>query len=187
MIVDEVTRAVRREATFRERYPEVTDAEVAAWLTHAPKTFDAPTDRVSLPPFADIVAHLAATDPDTWWAGPTFRDTDAGGRTCHCVLSHVHERWGARAMGEFEERFSTSFVIGHVNDGENPRYPQAHAKDRCLAFLADLAAGAELTTYESLEADFTLSCRTDLTTADLSTADALPHTTSTTEKNGAIR
>lgn len=185
MIVDETARAARREATLRHRHPDLTDVEMASWRTYAPKTFDTPADRVSLPPFPEIVEHLTATDPDTWWAGPTFRGTDADGATCHCVLSHVFERWGSRAMGEFEERFSTSFVIGRVNDGEDPRYPHATAKERCLAFLADLAAGDELTTYESMEAEFTIYSRTDPIEGP-SADDALPHTTSTTE-NGALR
>lgn len=101
----------------------------------------------TLPPLAEVIAFLAGTDPDSWWAGPTYRSPDG---TQHCVISHVFEQWGAPAAEEFESRYSTSYAIGSANDGTNPRYPQHHAKDRVLAFLANLAAGFELTTHESM-------------------------------------
>lgn len=103
----------------------------------------------SLPPLVDVIAFLESTDPDSWWAGPTFRSPD---ETQHCVLSHIFERYGPEAMRTFEEVWSTSYVIGAVNDGKYPSYPQEHPKDRSLAFLHALAVGTEQTTVESMNA-----------------------------------
>jgi hypothetical protein len=99
----------------------------------------------------DVIAYLESTDPGSWWPGPTYRSPD---ETHHCVLSHIFERYGSAAMGEFEERWSTSYVIGNVNDGGHPGYLQPDPKDRCLAFLYALATGAEETTVEMMEAQW---------------------------------
>lgn len=84
---------------------------------------------------------IANTSPDSWWEGPTFRSPCG---TKHCVLSHVAEQLGMDAMEEFEGLWSTSYVIGaEVNDKPSDRYPQAHPKDRVLAYLSNLRSGVE--------------------------------------------
>lgn len=102
-----------------------------------------------LPSLDDLIAVLEPTDPDTWWAGPTFRSPD---QTQHCVLSHIFEMYGPDAMQLFEEGWSTQFCIGGVNDGTDPRYTQPTAKERSLAYLRALRDGHEMTTAESMEA-----------------------------------
>ncbi len=93
---------------------------------------------------------LTATDPDSWWEGPTFRSPCG---TKHCVLSHIAEHLGMDAMEQFENYWSTSYVIGGaVNDHPSERYPQAHPKDRVLAFIANLRTGVELDTWASMDA-----------------------------------
>lgn len=101
-----------------------------------------------LPSLDDLIGVLEKTDPATWWAGPTFRSPD---ETQHCVLSHIFEMYGPDAMELFEAGWSTQFCIGMVNDGENPQYQQATAKDRSLAYLRALRDGHEQTTMESME------------------------------------
>lgn len=57
-------------------------------------------------------------------------------------------------LEEFEWLYSSSYRIGaFVNDQPTPAYPQAHPKDRVLAYLRAMARGEELTTEESMEAD----------------------------------
>jgi hypothetical protein len=105
-----------------------------------------------LPPLADIIDYLAATDPDTWWEGPTFRSPCG---TRHCVLSHVAEKWGPSAWSEFEALYSTSYAIGAtVNDRPTEAYPQPHPRERVVAYLQAMLAGHEQTTSESMEADY---------------------------------
>jgi hypothetical protein len=105
------------------------------------------------PSLAEVIAHLETTDPDTWWPGPTYRSPDG---TQHCALSHIETRWGMDVMDWFEDRWSTSYVIGAVNDGTHPGYPQAHPKDRCLAYVRALADGSELSTPDSMELQYAM-------------------------------
>lgn len=94
---------------------------------------------------------LQATTPDSWWEGPTFRSPCG---TKHCALSHIAEQFGMDAMDEFENTWSTSYVIGAtVNDHPSERYPQAHPKDRVLAYIANLRSGVELDTWSGIDAE----------------------------------
>lgn len=78
-------------------------------------------------------------DPDSWWEGPTFSSPDG---TCHCVLAHVFHTLGPDALEEFENIWSTSYVIGaKVNDTPSKSYPQDHPAQRVLAYLDDLRNG----------------------------------------------
>lgn len=105
-----------------------------------------------LPSLNDIITMLRKTDPDSWWAGPTFRSPCG---TKHCVLSHVYEAYGEEGFYEFQERFDTSYHIGGaINDAPSERYPQPHPKDRVIAYLEAMERGEELTTYESMDAHF---------------------------------
>lgn len=116
-------------------------------------------DSSVLPPLAQIVEHLAATDPESWWTGPTFRSPCG---TRHCVLAHIEAEWGTAGFDEFESRYATSYVIGAtVNDAPSDRYPQAHPKDRVIAFLHAMGRGEEPTTPESMEAEYQSFLLTD--------------------------
>lgn len=108
-------------------------------------------DRLALQLLDKVEAMIAATDPDSWWEGPTFRSPCG---TKHCVLSHIADQLGMEAMEAFEDLWSTSYVIGAaVNDKPSDRYPQSHPKDRVLSFLANLRSGVELRTWEGMERD----------------------------------
>jgi hypothetical protein len=113
-----------------------------------------------LPPLPEIIAFLESTPEDSWWAGPTFRsDPDADGVVRHCGLSHVFEKWGDRGFDEFEALYSTSYCIGaQVNDKPTKAYPQDTPKARVVAYLKAMLAGDEMTTEQSMEADYAASC-----------------------------
>lgn len=150
-------RQERVEVLLRARYG-LTEPEVETWCrtTSSWPGFDTPEPDSALPGLAEIIAYLESTDPDTWWAGPTFRSVpDEAGVVRHCVISHVFEKWGPGSAQEFESRYATSYRVGaDVNDGPSARYPQATPKDRVIAFLHALAAGDELSTAESMEVDW---------------------------------
>ena len=117
----------------------------------SPTTPAAVTETQPLPPLADVIAYLTSTNPGTWWSGPTYRSPDG---TQHCALSHVADRYGMDAMHMFEETYSTSYMIGAVNDGNHPRYQQSHPKDRCLAYLTAMVNGDEETTQQSMDRQY---------------------------------
>jgi hypothetical protein len=146
------TRAQTVTSVLRDEYNLDGDA-IAEWMQTSGSTvedIDRPITTDTLPGLDAIIDFLGGTDPATWWAGPTFRSPD---QTQHCVLSHVFERWGAEGMNEFEERYSTCFVIGGaVNDRVSEKYPQPHPRERVIAYLRAMQRGAELTVYESLDA-----------------------------------
>lgn len=97
-----------------------------------------------------VEAMLRETSPESWWEGPTFRSPCG---TKHCVLSHIAEQFGMEVMEEFENAWSTSYVIGAaVNDKPSEKYPQSHPKDRVLAYIANLRSGVELDTWSGIDA-----------------------------------
>lgn len=100
---------------------------------------------------AHVIGLLERTNPDTWWAGPTYRSPDG---TRHCALAHVETAWGIATMERFEDRWATSNVLGAVNDGNDDGYPQDTAKERCLAYLSDLWIGEKPSTQESMEMQY---------------------------------
>jgi len=106
-----------------------------------------------LPELPVIIDYLRQTHPDTWWAGPTYRSPDG---TQHCALSHIADRWGMDAMGMFEETWSTSYVIGAINDRPTPGYEQDHPKDRVLAYIEALRDGREDDVQTSMAKHFEL-------------------------------
>lgn len=97
------------------------------------------------------IAYLETTDPGSWWGGPTYRSPDG---TQHCALSHIAEHLGMEGMETFENVWSTSYVIGAVNDGKHPEYQQATPKERCLAYLNRLRNGAEKDVMTSMLDDY---------------------------------
>jgi hypothetical protein len=98
----------------------------------------------------DVRVLLATASRDSWWPGPTYPSPD-GMR--HCCLSHIHTAMGPAAMDRFEAQWSSVHVIGTVNDGTHPDYPQDHPRERVLAFLDDLRSGVVADTRTSMELD----------------------------------
>lgn len=103
------------------------------------------------PGLSDVIAYLDSTDPESWWPGPTYRSPDG---TRHCALSHIEVQYGMPVMEWFESRWSTSYMIGSVNDGNDKGYQQESPKERCMAYLRALADGSELSTEEVMEQEY---------------------------------
>lgn len=93
---------------------------------------------------APLRAYLEGTDERTWILN-RVRSEDGD-----CMLGHIH-RWACEMTGDedqasricdaFEARWATTYMFYAVNDGTDPRYSQTTPKQRCLAYLDDLAAG----------------------------------------------
>ena len=127
----------------------------------------------------DIIAMVESTDEDAWQVD-VVRSGD-GNR--NCFFGHLHAYGFQRAAGLtvdivpqffrdrapevgaqdyfasqlwdwFECAWASTYAIYPVNDGTNPRYPQSTPKQRVLAYLRALAAGDEMTTMESMDAEF---------------------------------
>lgn len=104
-----------------------------------------------------VIAYMEATDEDAWNLD-TVRSKDG---TKNCFFGHLFNMSAdedrANALwGLFEDLYATTYMVYPVNDGENPRYPQATPKQRILAYLRALAAGEELTTQQSMQAQYEL-------------------------------
>lgn len=113
-----------------------------------------------------LINHLAATQTDSWQLD-VVRSADG---TRNCFFGHLFqwavdnasehapgtdpEKWANHVWEMFEERWSTTYAIYPVNDGSNPKYPQVHARDRMVAYLEALRDGREMTTMESMDADY---------------------------------
>ena len=59
---------------------------------------------------------------------------------------------GVEGLDFFEERWATMSMIFPVNDGQHEKYQQPTAKERCLAYLADLRDGKAKCTADYLKA-----------------------------------
>lgn len=99
-----------------------------------------------------VIAYMEATEEDAWNLD-TVRSKD-GAKNCffgHLFNMSPDEDRANALWGLFEDLYATTYRIYPVNDGENPRYPQATPKQRILAYLRALAAGEEQTTEQSME------------------------------------
>lgn len=113
----------------------------------------------------DLITYLEATPEDSWLIGEC-RSKD---ETQHCLISHIYNfaggdevdevyvkpngksvsiTKGSNAIDFFEERWATTFMFYKVNDGKHPNYPQATAKERCIAYLKNLRDGKEKSTLD---------------------------------------
>ena len=71
----------------------------------------------------------------------------------NCVMGHVFDfgggdNGGGAAWDFFEGAYATTWMIYKVNDGTDPRYPQATPKRRVIAYLEDLRDGKEKTSAQ---------------------------------------
>jgi hypothetical protein len=99
-----------------------------------------------------VIAYMESTDEDAWNLN-TVRSKDG---TKNCFFGHLFNMSPDEARANalwamFEDVYSTTYRIYPINDGENPRYPQATPKQRILAYLRALQAGDEKTTEQSME------------------------------------
>jgi hypothetical protein len=118
------------------------------------KTFDEIAERLS--DLGKVIAYLESTPEDSW-AVNVVRTKDGK----NCLLGHVidyvygkgYEGNVMPAWDLFGEFWATEFMYYGVNDGTNPKYPQTTPKQRILAYLRNMQAGIEPTTYQSMELD----------------------------------
>jgi hypothetical protein len=102
-----------------------------------------------------VIAYMEGTAEDSWNLD-TVRSMDG---TQNCFFGHLFnmspDEDRANALwAMFEDLYSTTYVIYPINDGSNPRDPQQTPKQRILAYLRALQAGDEMTTEQSMEAQY---------------------------------
>ena len=89
------------------------------------------------------------------WATDVVRTKDGK----NCLLGHlVNYVYGRNYEGNimpawdlFEEMWATEFMFYPINDGDNPKYKQNTAKERCIAYLKNLWLGLEKPTWKLWE------------------------------------
>lgn len=106
-------------------------------------------------PLSRIIAYMEAT-PDESWTTDVVRTKDGK----NCFYGHLHalgggdnQHGGSQLWDYFEECYATTYMLYPVNDGENPKYPQASAKHRVIVYLKDLELGKEKTTHQLMAED----------------------------------
>lgn len=102
-----------------------------------------------------VIAYMEATAEDSWNLD-TVRSKDG---TKNCFFGHLFNMSPDEARANalwamFEDLYSTTYAIYPVNDGSNPRYPQETPRQRILAYLRALQSGDEMTTDQSMAADY---------------------------------
>jgi hypothetical protein len=92
-----------------------------------------------------LIEYLESTEDDAWLIGHC-RSKDG---TKNCLMGHVFD-WGGGDAGQggvavalFEECIATTYMFFPINDGEDPRYQQPTARQRCIAYLKDIQSGKE--------------------------------------------
>jgi len=97
----------------------------------------------------EIITYLENTTEESWCMD-VCRTKD--GR--NCLLGHLFDLGGNYLCDLFEECFATTYMFFPVNDGKHPEYQQATPKQRCIAYIKDLASGKQKTTYQTMEEDY---------------------------------
>lgn len=110
----------------------------------------------------DLIDYLEKTNEDDWIVDRVRKSAE---EKKGCVMSHIFDFGGGDERDEsgftkggnawdfFEEVFATTYMIYPVNDGENKKYQQKTAKERCIAYIKDLRDGKEKTTQDYLKED----------------------------------
>lgn len=101
-----------------------------------------------------FIDYCEATEPDEWY----LHKVRNKGNTKNCLYGHlVNWYYGKDYTGSvgpvwdaFEE-VGSSYYVYEINDGNNPRYPQETARDRCIAYLKNVESGKELWTWQAME------------------------------------
>lgn len=102
-----------------------------------------------------IITHMEATSDESWQVD-TVRSKDG---TTNCFFGHLFamapdDAHGSELWNGFENLWASTYMIYPINDGENPRYPQATPKQRVLAYLRDLRDGKAKTVPQVMEEDY---------------------------------
>lgn len=109
-----------------------------------------------------VIAYMESTAEEDWNVD-TVRSKD-GKKNCffgHLFNMSPDEERANALWAMFEDLWSTTYRIYPINDGSDPRYPQATPKQRILAYLRALQAGEEQTTEQSMEACYQLGLAED--------------------------
>lgn len=102
-----------------------------------------------------IITYMESTAEDAWRVD-TVRSKDG---TTNCFFGHLFamapdDQHGSELWSGFENLWASTYMVFPINDGTNPRYPQATPKQRILAYLRDLRDGNAKTVPELLEEDY---------------------------------
>jgi hypothetical protein len=105
-----------------------------------------------------FIAYLEQTSADQW-AVDVVRTV---GNKQNCLFGHlVNWHYGSDYEGDispiwdwFEEMWATTYQVYPVNDGQNPKYPQATPKARTIAYLKNLWLGLEIPTWRGMELQY---------------------------------
>lgn len=100
-----------------------------------------------------FISYLERTSPDQWYLHKVRNKANSK----NCLYGHlINWYYGKEYQGNispiweaFEEVGST-FYVYPINDGQNPSYPQKTAKERCIAYLKNVASGKELWTEAAM-------------------------------------
>lgn len=116
-------------------------------------TFERAIERLSndLQSFID---YCEATTADQWYLHKVRNEDN----TNNCLYGHlVNWYYGKDYVGNISpmwdafEEVGSSYYVYEINDGNNPTYQQATARDRCIAYLKNVESGKELWTAEAME------------------------------------
>lgn len=101
-----------------------------------------------------FIDYLEQTEPNQWYLHKVRNKSN----TKNCLYGHlVNWYYGKDYEGNVSpvwdafEEVGTTFYVYPINDGKNPKYPQATAKDRCIAYLKNIQSGEELWTWKAME------------------------------------
>lgn len=92
----------------------------------------------------DFIAYCESTPEESWTCDVVRTKTNQ-----NCLFGHLVDWfYGPEYTGVisgawdyFEEMWASTFMVYPINDGTNPKYPQASPKARSIAFLKDMAEG----------------------------------------------
>lgn len=104
----------------------------------------------------DTIIAMVENSDDRTWGVDVVRSADG---KQNCFFGHLFNMGANDAESNllwnwFEQNWSSTYVIYPVNDGSNPAYPEAAPRLRVLAYLRALRNGDELTTTESMSAEY---------------------------------
>jgi hypothetical protein len=116
-----------------------------SWCTDVVRSPDGAANCVFGHLFQYATDHAATTELPAGTHGRTGR----GGKPLHPAEVFANAVWNV-----FEERWTTTYMLYRVNDGENPRYDQPTPKQRVIAYLRALAAGEEDTTLVGMQKEY---------------------------------
>lgn len=96
----------------------------------------------------EVIAYLEETTEESWCVD-VVRTEDQR----NCLFGHLFELGGSELCNVFESMYACDQMVYPVNDGNHPKYQQPTPKQRCLAYVRDLASGIEPTTMELMDAE----------------------------------